>query len=54
MGLILGLVMLTFYSSGQAKSGFHYLDLVFISIILLAIFVVCVYRLISSYAEEEA
>lgn len=54
MGLILGLVMLTFYSSDHAKSGFHYLDLVFISIILLAIFFVYVYKLISSYAEEEA
>jgi hypothetical protein len=54
MGLILGLVMLTFYSSGQTKSSFHSLDLVFISIVLLVIFFVYVYKLITSYAEEEA
>ena len=54
MGLILGLVMLTFYSSEQTKNSFHYLDLVFISIVLLAIFAVYVYKLITSYAKEEA
>ena len=54
MGLILGLVMLTFHSSGEAKSSFHVLDLIFISIILLSIFGVYVYKLVSSYAREEA
>lgn len=54
MGLILGLVMLTFHSSGGAKSSFHHLDLVFISVVLLTIFSVYVYKLITSYAEEEA
>ena len=54
MGLILGLVMLTFNSSGQAKNSFEPLDLAFISVILLCIFVVYVYKLVTSYAAEEA
>ncbi|MDA0979714.1 MAG: hypothetical protein O3B72_14235 [Proteobacteria bacterium] len=54
MGLILGLVMLTFHSSDEAKTSFHYLDLFFISVVLLIIFVVYVYKLVSRYAEEEA
>jgi len=54
MGLILGLVMLTFNSSSQAKSAFGAIDLVFVSIVLLAIFAVYLYKLVSSYAEEES
>ncbi len=54
MGLILGLVMLTFNSSSQAKSAFGATDLVFVSIVLLAIFAVYLYKLVSSYAEEES
>lgn len=54
MGLILGLVMLTFKASGQAKNSFSYLDLAFISFILLTIFAVYLYKLITSYAKEEA
>lgn len=53
MGLILGLVMLTFSSSGQEKDTFDAIDLVFVSLILLCIFGVYVYKLVSSYAEEE-
>jgi len=53
MGLILGLVMLTFSSSGQEKNAFDAIDLVFVSLILLCIFGVYVYKLVSSYAEEE-
>ena len=54
MGLILGLVMLTFSSSGQQKNSFESIDLAFISLILLCIFAVYVYKLVTSYAEEEA
>lgn len=54
MGLILGLVMLTFNSSGQQKSSFSVIDLVFVSAILLIIFLVYLYKLVTSYAEEEA
>jgi hypothetical protein len=54
MGLILGLVMLTFNSSSQAKSSFHPIDLAFVSFILLSIFVVYLYKLMTSYAAEEA
>ena len=53
MGLILGLVILTFSSSGQEKDPFDAIDLVFVSLILLCIFGVYVYKLVSSYAEEE-
>ncbi len=54
MGLILGLVMLTFNSSSQAKSSVSSIDLVFVSVILLAIFVVYLFKLMTSYAKEEA
>lgn len=53
LGLILGLVMLTFNSSSQTKSGFSPIDLLFVSIILLAIFSVYLYKLTTSYAKEE-
>jgi uncharacterized membrane protein len=53
MGLILGLVMLTFNSSGQEKSSFSAIDLAFVSFILLAIFAVYLYKLVTSYAKEE-
>ncbi|NQV69114.1 MAG: hypothetical protein HQ498_03710 [Pseudohongiella sp.] len=54
MGLILGLVMLTFNSEPQAKSSFAPVDLLFISLILGAIFLCYLYKLVTSYAEEEA
>lgn len=54
MGLILGLVMLTFNATVQTKTGFNPLDLAFFSIILLVIFIVYLYKLVTSYAEEEA
>ena len=54
MGLILGLVMLTFNASAQAKSSFSSIDLVFVSVILLAIFAVYLFKLMTSYAREEA
>jgi len=54
MGLILGLVLLTFKASGQAKSSFSAIDLGFVSLILLLIFAVYLYKLTTSYAKEEA
>lgn len=54
MGLILGLVMLTFNSSSQAKSSFGSIDLVFVSLVLLTIFAVYMYKLLTDYAQEEA
>lgn len=54
MGLVLGLTLLTLQSTGQEKTSFHALDLVFISLVLLAIFSVYLYKLVASYAAEEA
>ncbi|XOV86678.1 MAG: hypothetical protein ACFHX7_17120 [Pseudomonadota bacterium] len=54
MGLILGLVMLTFMAADESKSSFTAIDLVFISVILLTIFGVYLYKLVTSYAKEEA
>lgn len=53
MGLILGLVMLTLSSAPQAKNSFSAADLVFISLVLLTIFSVYIYKLVTSYAKEE-
>ena len=54
MGLILGLVMLTFNSSASTKNSFSSIDLVFVSFILLSIFGVYLFKLITNYAKEEA
>ncbi len=54
MGLILGLVMLTLNSAPEFESSFSVVDLIFISLILLTIFVVYIYKLLTSYAQEEA
>jgi Ca2+/Na+ antiporter len=54
MGLILGLVMLTLNSAPEAKNSFSVADLIFISIILLTIFAVYLYKLVTNYAKEEA
>lgn len=54
MGLILGLVMLTLNAAPESKSSFSVADLIFISFILLSIFAVYVYKLVTSYAKEEA
>lgn len=53
MGLTLGLVMLTFSATTHDKTSFSVVDLVFISIILLVIFSVYLYKLVTSYAAEE-
>jgi len=54
IGLILGLVMLTLNSAPGAKNSFSPADLVFVSCILLTIFGVYIYKLVTSYAKEEA
>ncbi len=54
MGLILGLVMLAFNASGQSKTGFSPIDLLFISLVLFTIFAVYIYQLMTSYAREES
>ena len=53
MGLILGLVMLTLNSTPDFERSFNVVDLFFISLILLTIFVVYIYKLLTSYAQEE-
>ena len=54
MGLILGLVMLALNSVPEANKSFSTTDLIFISSILLTIFAVYLYKLLTSYAKEEA
>jgi hypothetical protein len=54
MGLILGLVMLTLNSAPESKNSFSVADLIFISIILLTIVAVYLYKLVTNYAKEEA
>lgn len=54
MGFVLGLVMLTFTASGGAKSSISPIDLVFVSVVLLVIFGVYLYKLVTGYAREEA
>ncbi len=54
MGLILGLVMLTLNTVPEAMHSFSTGDLLFISCILLTIFAVYLYKLLTSYAKEEA
>ena len=54
MGLILGLVMLALNSVPEANKSFSTTDLIFISSILLTIFAVYIYKLLTSYAKEEA
>ena len=54
MGLIIGLVMLTLNSAPESKNSFSATDLIFISVILLVIFAVYIYKLLTSYAREEA
>lgn len=53
LGLILGLIMLTLSAAQHPKSGFHPLDLAVLSVILLVIFGVYLYKLVTSYAREE-
>jgi hypothetical protein len=53
LGLVLGLVMMTFSTGQHPKNSFQPFDLVVIGAILLAIFFVYVYKLVRNYAGEE-
>lgn len=53
MGLILGLVMMAMLYTDHPKKSFAPLDLLFIGALLLLIFVVYVYKLVTDYASEE-
>lgn len=53
LGIIIGIVMLTIRTDDSAKIQFGADDLVFISVLLLFIFAVYLYKLVSAYASEE-
>lgn len=53
LGLVLGLVMLIFSSSEHPKRAFDAIDLAVISVLLLAIFIVYVYKLVTDLEQEE-
>ncbi len=53
LGLTVGLVMLIFSSGNHPKTGFAPVDLIFVSVIMLTIFAVYVYKLIADYSSEE-
>jgi Ca2+/Na+ antiporter len=53
LGLIIGLVMLTFSSKGHPKHSFEAIDLLVLAIFLLSIFVVYIYKLVRDLGEEE-
>jgi uncharacterized membrane protein len=54
MGLILGLVMLSLTFSDHPKKSFAPADLIFVGILLLAIFGVYIYKLLREFSMEEA
>ena len=53
ISLSLGLMMLTFTATGHQKNSFAAVDLIVLGVILLTIFSVYVYKLISEYSKEE-
>lgn len=53
LGLVLGLIMLTFSIDGHPKQAFEAVDLVAISIMLLCIFVVYIYKIVRDQEDEE-
>lgn len=53
VGLVVGIVMMVFSASEHPKNSFNSGDLLFISVLLLAIFGVYLYKLIHNYTEEE-
>jgi Ca2+/Na+ antiporter len=53
LGLILGIVMLIFSSKGHPKQAFDAIDLTVIACLLLAIFVVYLYKLVRDLGKEE-
>ena len=53
LGLVLGLIMLTFSLGEHPKKSFETIDLMAISILLLCIFVVYIYKIVRDQEEEE-
>lgn len=53
LGLVLGIVMLIFSSNGHPKQAFDAIDLAVIAFLLLAIFVVYLYKLVKDLGKEE-
>ena len=53
LGLVLGLGMLVLTSNGHSKHAFEAIDLAVIAVLLLAIFVVYLYKLVSDLGKEE-
>jgi len=53
LGLVLGVSMLVFASNEHPKKAFEAIDLVVISILLLAIFLVYIYKLLRDLGHEE-
>jgi hypothetical protein len=53
LGLVMGIVMLIFSSNGHPKQAFEAIDLAVIAFLLLAIFVVYLYKLVRDLGKEE-
>jgi Ca2+/Na+ antiporter len=53
LGLVMGIVMLIFSSNGHPKQAFEAIDLAVIAFLLLAIFVVYLYKLLRDLGKEE-
>lgn len=53
LGLIIGLTMLTFSVNGHPKQAFNAADLFIVSILLLAIFIMYIYKLVCDLGQEE-
>lgn len=53
LGLVLGLVMLTFSLDGHPKHSFEAIDLFVLAVLLLSIFVIYIYKLVRDLGEEE-
>ncbi|MFT6908359.1 MAG: putative membrane protein [Oleiphilaceae bacterium] len=53
LGLVMGLVMLTFYLKGHPKNTFEAIDLTVFAVLLLSIFVIYIYKLLRNLEDEE-
>jgi len=53
LGLIMGLIMLTFTLDEHPKKSFEAIDLLVVAILLLCIFVVYIYKIVRDQGEEE-
>tara|TARA_R110001592_G_scaffold152075_2_gene379302 strand:- start:1485 stop:2843 length:1359 start_codon:yes stop_codon:yes gene_type:complete len=53
LGLVMGLVMLTFSLKGHPKNTFEAIDLTVFAVLLLSIFVIYIYKLLRDLEDEE-